>query len=70
MEKPILVTAAWCPGCKMVKEILKKKGISYNEIDADTKNGNEFCNKNRIMELPTLLVNGKKMDVEKFISGK
>ena len=35
----VLYAAAWCGYCKNAKAYLASKGVAYQEIDIDTKNG-------------------------------
>ena len=34
-----LIGTDWCAPCKMVKQILKEKGIDYDYLDGDTDEG-------------------------------
>ncbi len=37
MNKIIIYTASLCPYCTMAKKLFDKKGISYSEINVDSK---------------------------------
>ncbi len=39
MPKIIIYTASLCPYCTMAKKLFDKKGISYSEINVDSKPG-------------------------------
>lgn len=39
MAKVTIYTTMFCPYCHMAKDLLKKKGVTYDEIDVDTKPG-------------------------------
>lgn len=32
-----IYTTSWCPYCHMAKALLKRKGVTYNEIDASAR---------------------------------
>ncbi|MBS0248940.1 MAG: glutaredoxin 3 [Proteobacteria bacterium] len=32
-----IYTTSWCPYCQMAKALLKRKGVTYNEIDASAR---------------------------------
>lgn len=54
--KLIVVSAAWCKQCGILKEALTKAGVVYNVIDADTEDGMQFCRENSVRGLPTSFV--------------
>jgi len=73
-----IVTAEWCGPCKLLKKEIAESKVEVEYIDAD-KNM-EFCNKNNIKSIPTLITeNGnivtsysdilKKLNI-KLINGK
>lgn len=37
MKKIIIYTASYCPYCHIAKELLRTKGVSYEEIDVTGK---------------------------------
>lgn len=39
MAKVTIYTTMFCPYCHMAKDLLKKKGVTYDEIDVDAKTG-------------------------------
>ena len=52
--KKYLFTTKTCPNCKIVKEMLNKKNIGYEIIDAEENE--ELCNEYGITQAPTLVV--------------
>ena len=53
----LLFTTKTCPNCKIVKEMLGKKNIAYQQIDAEENE--DLCDKYQIMQAPTLVaING------------
>ncbi len=49
----LLFTTTTCPNCKIAKEVLDKKGISYKVVDANENA--DLCKKLDIMSAPTLV---------------
>ncbi len=47
MTKVTIYTTMVCPYCHMAKELLKKKGVTYDEIDVNARPGlrAEMCEK-------------------------
>ena len=66
-----------CPWCHKVKDLLKEKGIKYEDIDveADQKAANEMVEKSGQMGVPVTDINGKvivgfdKEAIEKALAG-
>jgi len=56
----VLVTSKYCGGCSQAKNLLRKRGIKFREVDADTKSGDKFCDKHSIRTVPTMIIDGKK----------
>jgi len=62
-----------CGPCHALKEILKERGIKFNEISIDTKEGYNKAIKEGITALPTIKIGNKKLIgfnkemVEKFL---
>ena len=52
-EQLLLFTTKTCPNCKIVKDMLGKKGIEYTIVDAE-ENVDE-CNKFEVNQAPTLI---------------
>jgi ribonucleoside-triphosphate reductase len=52
-ESLLLFTTKTCPNCKIVKDMLGKKGIEYTIVDAE-ENVDE-CNKFEVNQAPTLI---------------
>ncbi len=53
-NKKLLFTTKTCPNCKIVKEMLNKKNIGYEIVDAE-ENG-ELCDAYGVTQAPTLVV--------------
>ena len=51
--KLLLFTTKTCPNCKVVKDMLSKKNIAYQQIDAEENE--DLCNQYQIMQAPTLV---------------
>ena len=60
-DKLTLFTTSHCPNCKMVKELMEKKGISYKVVDAEKDSAS--ARKYAILQVPVLLVNRGKEEV-------
>lgn len=39
MAKVKIYTTMFCPYCHMAKDLLKKKGVDYDEIDVNSRDG-------------------------------
>lgn len=39
MAKVTIYTTLFCPYCHMAKDLLKKKGVTYEEIDVNSRDG-------------------------------
>lgn len=48
-----IVSASWCQNCKVLKASLDRAGIEYQEIDADSEEGMQFTQENKVKSLPT-----------------
>ena len=50
-----------CPYCKMAKEYLSSKGVSYEDIDvaADQEKAKEMVNISGQMGVPVVVINGE-----------
>lgn len=63
MVKVTLVHAQWCTVCptvsKLWKELNAEYDFEYEEIDADTPEGQELVAKYGINGVPTTLIDGK-----------
>lgn len=53
-KEVVVVSAAWCSGCKGLKDALTRNGIIYKVIDADENM--EFCRENGVRSLPTSFI--------------
>lgn len=62
MTNKVLITSKYCGGCSQAKNMLRRKGIKFREVDADTKKGDNLCKKHRIMSVPTMIIDGKRTD--------
>jgi len=54
-----LFTSEHCPPCRVMKELLKQKGIAFEEVSIDTEDGLEEAEKLGIQAVPTLVKDGK-----------
>ena len=52
----VVVSAAWCKNCTVLKDTLTRAGIIYKVIDADSPEGMDFCRENNVRSLPTSFV--------------
>ena len=54
-------TTPSCPYCKLAKDFLKEKGVSYTEIDvaADPNAANDMVKKSGQMGVPVLEIDGQ-----------
>ncbi|MBR3351293.1 MAG: ribonucleoside triphosphate reductase [Erysipelotrichaceae bacterium] len=62
--KRILFTTKTCPNCKIVKEMLNKKNLGYEIIDAEENE--DLVNRFGITQAPTLVVMGNNNNFDKF----
>ena len=62
--KKLLFTTKTCPNCKIVKDMLNKKNIGYEIVDAEEKE--ELCNAYGVMQAPTLVVLGDNNTFDKY----
>lgn len=70
-----IYTTPTCPWCKKAKEFLKKKNISFTELDVttDEKARDEMIKKSKQMGVPVLDIDGKivvgfdQPEIEKFL---
>ena len=53
-----IYTTETCPSCKVLKAYLKKKGVKYDEVDAE-KNPEEMIEKSGCFSVPQIEINGK-----------
>lgn len=58
MKEIIVYTANLCPYCTMAKRLLDKKGVSYAEINVDSKPGlrQEMMEKTRRRTVPQIYI--------------
>ncbi len=54
-------TTPTCPYCKLAKDFLKEKGVSYTEIDvaADPNAANDMVKKSGQMGVPVMEIDGQ-----------
>ncbi|MBR0230440.1 MAG: glutaredoxin family protein, partial [Erysipelotrichaceae bacterium] len=52
-NKILLFTTKTCPNCKIVKEMLNKRGVQYETVDAEENA--ELCDRYSIMQAPTMV---------------
>jgi len=53
-KKLVVVSAAWCSQCKVLKDQLTRNNITYFVKDADTDF--EYCQENGVRSLPTSFI--------------
>ena len=58
MSKNVLLGASWCAPCKMVKQFLDNRGITYEYIDIDTDEGMEMAQDYKVRGVPTMVIIG------------
>jgi len=61
VAKVEVYSSAHCPYCVMAKQLLDRKGVSYNEIrvDLDPKKREEMMTKSRQRTVPQIFINDK-----------
>ena len=52
----IVVSAAWCAQCSVLKNDLTRAGIVYKVIDTGVEGGMAFCRENGVRNLPTSFI--------------
>ena len=52
----IVVSAAWCAQCSVLKNDLTRAGIVYKVVNADDEEGMDFCRENGVRSLPTAFI--------------
>ena len=55
-KEVVVVSAAWCGNCGVLKDALTRSGIVYKVIDADSEEGMAFCRENGVRGLPTSFI--------------
>lgn len=63
MNKVIIYSSAHCPYCSMAKQLLDRKGVSYDEIRVDQhpEKREEMMQKSQRRTVPQIFINGKAM---------
>ncbi len=61
MANVIVYSSAHCPYCVMAKQLLERKGVSYEEIrvDLDPSKREEMMKKSRQRTVPQIFINNK-----------
>lgn len=61
MAKVEIYSSAHCPYCVMAKQLLDRKGVSYNEIrvDLDPAKRQEMMTKSRQRTVPQIFINNE-----------
>lgn len=61
MANVIVYSASYCPYCVRAKDLLKRKGVSFEEImvDANPKAREEMVEKSGRMTVPQIFINDK-----------
>jgi glutaredoxin len=64
-----MFTAKWCLPCKNAKRILKEHQLlsKIELIDVDTEEGKEKAQKHNITEIPSFLLNGRKIKLDSVL---
>ncbi|MFH1836017.1 MAG: glutaredoxin domain-containing protein [Methanobacteriota archaeon] len=63
----ILLTSNYCGGCAEAKKMLKKEGIKYREVEADSPEGEKLAKKHKLEYVPAMIINGKVVhDIDKW----
>ncbi len=62
--RKLLFTTKTCPNCKIVKEMLNKKNVGYEIIDAEENA--DLCDTYGVMQAPTLVVLGENNTFDKY----
>jgi glutaredoxin len=62
-----MFTAKWCFPCKNAKKVLKEQHLlsQIELIDVDTEEGKKKAQKNNITEIPSFVMNGQKIKLDK-----
>jgi glutaredoxin 3 len=63
MNKVVIYSSAHCPYCTMAKQLLDRKGVSYDEIRVDLhpEKREEMMQKSQRRTVPQIFINGKAM---------
>lgn len=63
MNKIVIYSSAHCPYCTMAKQLLDRKGVSYDEIRVDLhpEKREEMMQKSQRRTVPQIFINGKAM---------
>ena len=67
-KEVVVVSAAWCGNCGVLKDALTRSGIVYKVIDADSEEGMTFCQENNVRSLPTSFIY-EDGEIEKVLIG-
>lgn len=67
MKEVYVVTGKRCKYCEVQKKWLKDAGIPFKELDIEKNQ--DFCNKLRIMGLPTTIIMANDRPIHSFIAG-
>ena len=55
-KKIVIVSTAWCSGCKVLKDLLTRNDVVYHVLDADEPENMEFCRQHGVRSLPTSFI--------------
>lgn len=68
MARKILFTSKHCGACAGAKRVLNENGVKYREVSVDTERGEKLANKHDVRILPTLMVDGRKVPVSRWLN--
>lgn len=71
MKKVAIYTTPTCSYCKLAKEFLQEKDVSYEEynVGADAARREEMITKSGQMGVPVIAISGDDLEEEKIIVG-
>lgn len=61
MPEILIYTSSLCPYCTMAKKLFEKKGVTYSEINIDSKPGlrQEMMQQTQRRTVPQIFINGQ-----------
>jgi ribonucleoside-triphosphate reductase len=67
-RKILLFTTKTCPNCKIVKEMLGKKNISYETVDAEESANADLVKQYDVMQAPTMVAIADDGTADKYVN--
>ena len=55
-KKIVVVSAAWCSQCNVLKDLLTRNEVVYHVIDCDSDVGMTFCREMGVRSLPSTFI--------------